>query len=53
MKERKAGSIINMSSFAEKRGGWIFGGPHYSAAKAGVMGLSKAMARELAPYCPA
>ena len=50
IKERKAGLIINMSSVAEKRGGWIFGGPHYSAAKTGVRGLSKAMARELAPF---
>ena len=50
MKERKAGSIINMSSFAEKRGGVIFGGPHYSAAKTGLISLSKAIAREFAPF---
>ena len=50
MKARKTGSIINMSSVSAKRGGGIFGGPHYSAAKAGILGLSKAMARELAPY---
>jgi NAD(P)-dependent dehydrogenase (short-subunit alcohol dehydrogenase family) len=45
---RKAGSIINMSSVSAQRGGGIFGGPHYSAAKAGILGLTKAMARELA-----
>lgn len=49
MKARKSGSIINMSSVSAQRGGGIFGGPHYSAAKAGVLGLTKAMARELAP----
>ena len=41
------GSIICMSSVSAQRGGGIFGGPHYSAAKAGVLGLVKAMAREL------
>jgi NAD(P)-dependent dehydrogenase (short-subunit alcohol dehydrogenase family) len=49
MRQRKSGSIVNMSSVSAQRGGGIFGGPHYSAAKAGVLGLSKAMARELAP----
>ncbi|SEW32551.1 NAD(P)-dependent dehydrogenase, short-chain alcohol dehydrogenase family [Cognatiyoonia koreensis] len=50
MRERKAGSIVNMSSVSAQRGGGIFGGPHYSAAKAGILGLTKAMARELAPH---
>ncbi len=40
------GSIICVSSVSAQRGGGIFGGPHYSAAKAGVLGLAKAMARE-------
>ena len=43
------GSIACMSSVSAQRGGGIFGGPHYSAAKAGVLGLAKAMARELGP----
>jgi NAD(P)-dependent dehydrogenase (short-subunit alcohol dehydrogenase family) len=46
MRKRKAGSIACMSSVSAQRGGGIFGGPHYSAAKAGVLGLAKAMARE-------
>lgn len=49
MRERKSGSIVNISSVSAQRGGGIFGGPHYSAAKAGILGLTKAMARELAP----
>jgi NAD(P)-dependent dehydrogenase (short-subunit alcohol dehydrogenase family) len=49
MRKQKSGSIINLSSVSAQRGGGIFGGPHYSAAKAGVLGLTKAMARELAP----
>jgi NAD(P)-dependent dehydrogenase (short-subunit alcohol dehydrogenase family) len=49
MRERRSGSIVNISSVSAQRGGGIFGGPHYSAAKAGILGLTKAMARELAP----
>lgn len=49
MREQKSGSIICMSSVSAQRGGGIFGGPHYSAAKAGILGLAKAMARELGP----
>jgi short-subunit dehydrogenase len=47
MRSRKQGTIACMSSVSAQRGGGIFGGPHYSAAKAGVLGLAKAMAREL------
>jgi NAD(P)-dependent dehydrogenase (short-subunit alcohol dehydrogenase family) len=49
MRVRGRGSIACMSSVSAQRGGGIFGGPHYSAAKAGVLGLAKAMARELGP----
>ncbi|MER9243425.1 SDR family oxidoreductase [Mesorhizobium sp. M0633] len=49
MRENGGGSIICMSSVSAQRGGGIFGGPHYSAAKAGVLGLAKAMAREFGP----
>jgi NAD(P)-dependent dehydrogenase (short-subunit alcohol dehydrogenase family) len=49
MRQRRQGSIACMSSVSAQRGGGIFGGPHYSAAKAGVLGLAKAMARELGP----
>ncbi len=50
MRARRSGSIACMSSVSAQRGGGIFGGPHYSSAKAGVLGLAKAMARELGAY---
>lgn len=40
------GKIINLSSIAGKMGGTI--GPHYAASKAGVIGLTFALASELA-----
>ena len=49
MRRLGRGSIICMSSVSAKRGGGIFGGPHYCAAKAGILGLARAMARELGP----
>ncbi|MDV6318226.1 SDR family oxidoreductase [Chromohalobacter sp. HP20-39] len=50
MVEQRSGSIVNTASVSAQRGGGIFGGPHYSAAKAGMLGLSKAMAREFGGY---
>lgn len=41
------GKIINLSSIAGKMGGTI--GPHYAATKAGIIGLTFALASELAP----
>jgi NAD(P)-dependent dehydrogenase (short-subunit alcohol dehydrogenase family) len=49
MRRQRSGAIVCMSSVSAQRGGGIFGGPHYSAAKGGVLGLAKAMARELGP----
>lgn len=46
MRAAKSGSIVCISSVSAQRGGGILGGPHYSAAKAGVLGLARAMARE-------
>lgn len=37
-----------MSSVSAKRGGGVFGGAHYSASKAAVLGFSKNLAREVA-----
>ena len=49
MRARRSGSIINLSSVSAQRGGGVFGGSHYSAAKAAMLGYTKAAARELAP----
>jgi NAD(P)-dependent dehydrogenase (short-subunit alcohol dehydrogenase family) len=46
MRAQKGGAICCVSSVSAQRGGGILGGPHYSAAKAGVLGLARAMARE-------
>ncbi|SCZ06486.1 SDR family NAD(P)-dependent oxidoreductase [Microvirga guangxiensis] len=46
----KAGSsIICIASIAAQRGGGLMGGPHYAASKGGVLGLVKAMARDVGP----
>ena len=47
MHGRRRGCIINVSSQAAQTGEAM--GAHYSAAKAGLLGLTKAAARELAP----
>jgi NAD(P)-dependent dehydrogenase (short-subunit alcohol dehydrogenase family) len=46
MVSQNSGAIVCISSVSAQRGGGILGGPHYSAAKAGVLGLARAMARE-------
>lgn len=42
------GRVVNMSSVSAERGGGVFGGTHYSAAKAAILGFTRALARELA-----
>jgi NAD(P)-dependent dehydrogenase (short-subunit alcohol dehydrogenase family) len=49
MRRNKGGSIVLMSSIAGQVGGGLFGRSHYAAAKSGILGLAKALARELAP----
>ena len=49
MKEQKSGKIINMGSLAGKVGG-IAVGPDYAASKAGVISMTKSLARDAAPY---
>ena len=49
MFEREAGYVVNVSSGAGQRGS-ASGGVHYSAAKAGVLGLTKGLAKQLGPH---
>jgi 2-hydroxycyclohexanecarboxyl-CoA dehydrogenase len=48
MLEQGWGRIVNMSSVSAQRGGGVFGKVPYSAAKAAILGFTKALARELA-----
>jgi NAD(P)-dependent dehydrogenase (short-subunit alcohol dehydrogenase family) len=49
MKPRRTGHIVNVASIAGKRIS-IHGAVHYTAAKAGVIGLTRHLAYELGPY---
>ena len=48
MEERGGGAMVFVSSIAGQVGGGLFGRSHYAAAKSGIFGLAKALARELA-----
>ena len=47
--DRGYGRIVNLSSVSAVRGGGVFGAVHYSAAKAAVLGFTRALAREVGP----
>ena len=48
MLQNRFGRIINVSSIAGKSGGTV--GVAYASSKAGIIGFTRALARELAPY---
>jgi 3-oxoacyl-[acyl-carrier protein] reductase len=51
MMERKSGRIINISSSAWRHGGIAKGGGvPYASSKAGVIGLTRSLAKNLGPY---
>jgi NAD(P)-dependent dehydrogenase (short-subunit alcohol dehydrogenase family) len=49
MKKQKSGRIVNLASKAGRYGGEMTG-IQYSSAKAGVMGLTRQLAKELGPF---
>lgn len=50
MVERGFGRIVFLSSVSAVRGGGVFGGVAYSAAKAAQLGFARALAREVGPH---
>lgn len=48
--KNRIGRIVNISSVSAQRGGGTFSKTPYSVAKAGVIGLTRAVARELGPF---
>jgi len=48
MKASGRGAIVNISSMAGRDGGSGFGGVHYAASKAGMIGFTRGLAREVA-----
>jgi 3-oxoacyl-[acyl-carrier protein] reductase len=49
MREKRHGKIVNISSSAGRSTSEL-GGAHYTASKAGVLGLTRHIAREYGPY---
>jgi 2-hydroxycyclohexanecarboxyl-CoA dehydrogenase len=48
--ERGVGRVVSVSSISAQRGGGTFSTTAYSAAKAGIIGFTRALARELGPH---
>jgi 3-oxoacyl-[acyl-carrier protein] reductase len=49
MRDHGGGRIVNLSSLAGQQGSAV-NGAHYAASKAGILALTKSIARELAPF---
>ncbi len=49
MRDQGGGRIVNLSSLAGQQGS-VVNGAHYAASKAGILALTKSIARELAPF---
>jgi 3-oxoacyl-[acyl-carrier protein] reductase len=50
MIEKRSGKIVNIASVSAAKGGGVFGNVLYGTTKAGVVALTKGLARELGPY---
>ena len=50
MCERRHGRIINIASVSAQRGGGAFGNVLYGTTKAGVLAMTRGLARELGPH---
>ena len=50
MVERRRGAIVNVASVSAAKGGGSFGNVWYGATKAGVVAITKGLARELGPH---
>lgn len=50
MMEQRYGRIVSIASINAERGGGGMSGAHYNAAKAGIMGFQKTVARKFASY---
>ncbi|HEY3924267.1 MAG TPA: SDR family oxidoreductase, partial [Acidothermaceae bacterium] len=50
MLKRSLGRIVNVSSVSAQRGGGTYSKVPYSASKAAILGLTRALAREVGPF---